>query len=134
MTHTILNPQDIPTFMTHGLDKCKTLSIVRGKIQQIPHELSDNTRIEAMTENETYKYLGISQSTRIKQQQMKIELEKEFTSRLNKILKTNLNSKYTIKVINTFAVPVIIYSLGVVSWSKTDILRLERKIRTSMTK
>jgi hypothetical protein len=50
------------------------------------------------------------------------------------ILKTQLNGKNKIKAINTYAIPVLTYSLGIIKWTQTDIERLERVTRTTLTK
>ena len=65
---------------------------------------------------------------------MKRELEEEYTKRIRKILASGLNGKNTVKAINTFAVPVLGYSFGIVQWSKTDTEALQRKTRVLMTK
>jgi uncharacterized protein YbgA (DUF1722 family) len=52
-----------------------------------------------MSENETYKYLGIGQNARITHKEIKDRVTKEYKQRLNKTLNTSLNSRNMIKVI-----------------------------------
>ena len=52
---------------------------------------------------------------------MKRELEEEYTKRILQILVSGLNGKNTVKAINTFAVPVLGYSFGIVQWSKAKL-------------
>ncbi|KAL1446790.1 hypothetical protein WDU94_005582 [Cyamophila willieti] len=117
--------------MKFGLDKCRFLSIQAGKMvntgDQAPME------IEQMDTDELYKYLGIMQSKQIAQSEMKRKLQTEFRSRLYKLMKSKLNGKNVIKAINTYAIPAITYSFGIVKWTKTDLRNLQRSIRTIMT-
>ena len=45
-----------------------------------------------------------------------------------------MNGAATIKAVNTYAVPVLTYSFGVVKWCYTDLEALQRKMRTILTK
>uniref|UniRef100_A0A8D8X0N9 Reverse transcriptase n=1 Tax=Cacopsylla melanoneura TaxID=428564 RepID=A0A8D8X0N9_9HEMI len=117
--------------MKFGIDKCRTLNIRAGKITT-PEEPSPMS-IQAMETEELYKYLGIMQSRQVAHSEMKQKLQKEFKGRLYKLLKSKLNGKNLIKAINTYAIPVITYSFGVIKWTKTDLRNLQRNIRTIMT-
>lgn len=120
--------------MSFGLDKCRTLKVVRGKLQDATPANVNGQEIESMREGEVYKYLGIKQARRIEHPAIKRELSSEFDRRLKLLLKTSLNSRNLFKAINTFAVPLLTYSFGVLKWTKTDIEKLERTVRTSLTK
>lgn len=87
-----------------------------------------------MMENDVYKYLGMQQARVIEHTKIKETLMKEYICRLEKICSTDLDSKNLVKAINTFAIPVLSYSFGVVTWSDTDIESIQRKIRTTLTK
>lgn len=65
---------------------------------------------------------------------MKEKLMKDFTLRLQKVCNTQLCSKNLVKAINTYAIPVLTYSFGIVSWCDTEIERMQRKVRTTLTK
>ena len=119
--------------MEFGIDKCAVVNIVRGKtIQTEGIKLPDNKTIQdiGMT---PYKYLGILESDTIKSQEMKIAIRKEYFSRVKAILKSKLNSGNTVKAINTWAVPVVRYSGGIVDWTKEDLENIDRKTRKLMT-
>lgn len=118
--------------MKFGLDKCRILSIRSGKI--IPPQESEPMSIQGMELNELYKYLGMMQSNRIAHTEMKRKLQNDFKSRLYKLVKSKLNGKNLITSVNTYAIPVISYSFGIVKWSKTDLRNLQRTIRTIMTR
>uniref|UniRef100_A0A1A9UYQ2 Uncharacterized protein n=1 Tax=Glossina austeni TaxID=7395 RepID=A0A1A9UYQ2_GLOAU len=54
--------------------------------------------------------------------------------RLVTILKTKLNSKYKCKAVNTWAIPVYIFSFGVTKWNGMDLDKANRTIRAIMYK
>ncbi|CAB3245221.1 unnamed protein product [Arctia plantaginis] len=119
--------------MQFGVDKCKTHSINRGKTEYNFYTLGTGEQIEPMDEHTTYKYLGFRQSRQIQQKQTKLELTQKFKARISQILRTQLNSRNTIKAINTYAIPVLIYSFGILAWSQSDLIKLQRTINTHMT-
>ena len=66
-------------------------------------ELPNQDKIRTLRENETYKYLGISETDTIKQVQMKDKIQKEYLRRTRKLLETKLSNRNLIKGINTWA-------------------------------
>lgn len=121
--------------MSFGLEKCKTLSVERGKV--IPSEgynLHSEGEIDAMVEGDTYKYLGLLQSLRADHKDIRTRVTKEYHRRLGAILKSGLNGKNLFKAINTFAIPVLTYTFGVVKWPQTEIEGVERSTRVMLTK
>jgi len=70
--------------------------------------------MEAMNEDDIYRYLGHMQYKQIKHTQMKQRLGKEYLNRTKSLLKAKLNGKNTIKSINTYATPVLTFSFGIV--------------------
>jgi hypothetical protein len=120
--------------MHFGLDKCRTLNIIKGKLQPGNYRMHGDQRIEAMSGEETYKYLGMKQALRIDQRTMKAEITKEFVGRTRQILKTKLNGKNLFQAINTYACSSLRYSFGLVEWTRTDIEGLQRRLRTQLTR
>lgn len=121
--------------MEFGVEKCKTIQIVRGKMTKgLDYITATGKTIQSLEEGEFYKYLGMEQSRRIDHTLIKSRLNEIFKCRVEQLLKTLLNSRNMITAINTYAVPIITYSAGIVKWSSTDLESLERKVRTLMTK
>ncbi|KAL0839729.1 hypothetical protein ABMA28_016372 [Loxostege sticticalis] len=120
--------------MNFGVDKCKILSVNKGKIELHRYTLQNNEIIDALEENNTYKYLGFHQAKQINQKQTKTDLITKFHRRLDLIFRSELNSKNTVKAVNTFAIPVLTYSFGIVHWSQTDLKKLQRSVHTKLTK
>lgn len=120
--------------MNFGLDKCRTLRMIRGKLQEGEFESQDGQSIHAMLEGETYKYLGIKQAKNIHHTKVKEEIAREFAKRVQLLSKSFLKSKYLFKALNTYAIPVLCYSFGIIHWTQTDVEALERKIRMLLHK
>jgi hypothetical protein len=80
-----------------------------------------NSRRRNLNKGEFYKYLGINQSNHIQHSIIKENLEKQFYLRIKSILKSKLNGNNLIKAVNTYAVPLLTYSFGVIKWSKTNL-------------
>jgi len=72
--------------------------------------------IRNMELDETYKYLGIEEGEGVKNSQIKDSVMREYYHRVQQILKTEPNSMKKITAVNTLAVPVLVYSLGIVNW------------------
>ncbi|CAH1973269.1 unnamed protein product [Acanthoscelides obtectus] len=62
------------------------------------------------------------------------ELKQEYEARLKKIVKTGLNAINIARAVNSFAIPILTYSFGLVKWSDTELQQLDRKTRTTITK
>ena len=88
--------------MKFGIEKCALLIMKSGK-RHITEgiELPNQDKIRTLTENETYKYLGILEADTINQVEMKNKIQKEYLRRTRKLLETKLNSRNLIKGINT---------------------------------
>ncbi|CAD7078651.1 unnamed protein product [Hermetia illucens] len=60
---------------------------------------------------------------------IKSKLLGEFERRLDLVLKTELYGKNKIMAINTVAIPVLLYTFGVIQWSNTDLESVNRRVR-----
>jgi hypothetical protein len=61
-------------------------------------------------------------------------LKRTFIRRVEALLKTQLNGKNIIKAINTHAIPLLLYSFGVIKWAQTYLANIQTKINTLLTK
>jgi hypothetical protein len=107
--------------MSFGIDKCKTQSICRGHYENLEYITKEGEIIKNLNKAEFYKYLGINQSNHIQHSIIKENLEKQFYLRIKSILKSKLNGNNLIKAVNTYAVPLLTYSFGIIKWSKTNL-------------
>lgn len=122
--------------MTFGLDKCRINVMEKGKWRKHQGvEMGEEAGvIEGMEQDELYKYLGYQQARGIDQKQAKEHLRGNLRQRLKMIMRTKLRGKNMVKAINTYAIPILTYSFGIISWTQTEITELNRTIRTVATK
>lgn len=90
-------------------------------------------RIAAMREDTEYKYLGYAQSNRIQDKKNREELKRNVMEKRNAVLKIKLNSTNLVKAINTFVLPILASSFGIISWAQTVIDDVNRMIRVAFT-
>lgn len=120
--------------MEFGLDKCRIQAIRKGHHEpHAGHSIGD-LHIEAMTETDFYKYLGILQGTHARVGDLKEALLSEFLRRVKLVLKSHLSGKNKISALNVFAIPSLAYAFGILPWTKTDLENVQRRIRTTMSK
>jgi hypothetical protein len=81
----------------------------------------DDDTMEAMNEDDIYRYLRHRQSKQIKHAQKKQKLGEEYLNRTKSIWKIKLSGKNTIKAINTYATPVLTFRFGIVKWTPTAL-------------
>ena len=116
--------------MELGLDKSATAVFKDGKLTKSQSISLNNKTVTRNTElEETYKYLGIEEGDSIDNILMKNKLVKEYYLQVWQIFKTELNSKHKITAITTLAVPVLVYSFGIVNWLRKEIGHIDRKTR-----
>lgn len=119
--------------MDFGLNKCRKLNIKKGTVMGGSYNINEEQQIPAMESNELYKYLGYNQSQLLEHAEIKDSLKKEYIKRIHTVCKQQLSSKNLFKAINTYAVPILTYSFGVIKWTKTELKQLEIKTRTILT-
>ena len=112
---------------------CHTLTIQRGSVVQTKGINLPNSNIRGLNLEESYKYLRILQANNIKHVLVKKKAASEYTKRVRKVLKSKLNGANTIRAINSWAVPVIRYTAGIVDWTQAELEDLDRKTRKLMT-
>jgi hypothetical protein len=120
--------------MTFGLDKCGKVVMKRGKLTD-GHDLilSDGKRIKEVAEDVGYKYLGILQADRTKNPEVKEKVKHEYLRRTRLVLRSHLNAGNIIRAINSWAIPVIRYTSGIVEWTLAELQEIDRKTRKLMT-
>lgn len=84
--------------------------------------------------NETYKYLGVDQTTVTSHKQMKQKITEKVRNRIKAILKSKLSARNMTTAINTYALSVATYTFGPIKWTNTELQELNRMVRTLCTK
>ena len=79
--------------------------------------MPDGEMIKEVKEN-GYKYLGIFEYNKIKENKMKENFQREYSRRTKLIMKNRLNGRNKIMAINTWAVYLVRYGAGTVKGTK----------------
>ena len=119
--------------MEFALRKCGVVTLKRGKIARCEGvELPDG---EVMKEvgQEGYTYLGMVELDKIKENEMKVKMTKEYKRRLRLIHKSKLNGRNKITAMNTRAVAIFRYGAGILEWKGCELKSLDRTTRKTMT-
>ena len=120
--------------MEFGIEKCAMLVMKSGKRHFTDGmELPNQDKIRTLGEKKTFKYLGISETDIIKQEEMKVKIKKEYFRRIRKLLKTKLYSRNLITRINTWAALLVWYSGPFLKWTREELNQMDQRIRKLMT-
>ena len=128
LINTVKNVSD-DIKMEFGLDKCaKALFKRYKKVAAEGVSLNDNQVIQDLGQAETYKYLGIEEREGVQHHKMKVKIMKEYKRRIKLVFK----SRNKIAAINNLAVPLILYSYGVIDWKLDKMQGLNRMTRKQL--
>eukprot|EP00795_Rhopilema_esculentum_P003517 gene3517-biopygen1669 len=132
LTSTVnLISQDIG--MEFGIKKCGVVTLRRGKLTgSAGIELVNGEKIKEVGE-EGYKYLGITELDRIKEEEMKKIFQREYFRRVRLIMQSKLNGRNKIKATNTWAISLMRYGAGIIKWRKDELESMDRRTRKLMT-
>ena len=119
--------------MEFGLQKCGVLVLKRGKVVRCEGLELSSGKIINEVERGGYRYLGILELDKVKDEEMKQQLKKEYKRRLKLILSSKLHGRNKIMAVNTWAVAVLRYGAGVLNWTTEELKELDRKTRKVMT-
>ncbi|KAJ8281479.1 hypothetical protein GJAV_G00068170 [Gymnothorax javanicus] len=120
--------------MEFGLEKCSKCTIRKGKKVVAENILvGEESCIEDLAEDSTYKYLGIEENAAIEHRKMREKVKKEYLKRLKNICKSELTPKNKITAINQFAIPVVTYGFGIIDWPQGELDKLDIKTRKTLT-
>ena len=120
--------------MRFGVDKCAYLYMEKGKNKTIGPELEMNgLQITELDDDKTYKYLGMDENIAYQGSLNKERVIKEYTNRVRKIWKFDLNARNKVVAHNSFAVPILTPTFGILNWSKEDVLAIDIKTRKILT-
>ena len=120
--------------MEFGIEKCATMIQKGGKVVRSEGiKLPNEKVIKSLQDNKGYKYLGILQVDKVKEQEMKENITKEYKRRVRKVLETKLNAENMIKGINIWAVSLIRYSAAFLDWTKEEKQGIDWKTRKLIT-
>ena len=102
-------------------------------VKSVGIELPDDKVIKSLQEGESYKHLGILEADKFLEEKMKLNVSKEYIRKLRKVLKSKLNGGNLVCGVNTRAVSLIRYSEAFVSWRRSELRAINKKIRKLFT-
>ena len=74
----------------------------------------------------------MEEGKRVQHHQMKIKIKKEYKQQIKLVLNCELNARNRIAAINTLAVPVVLYSYGIIDWKWNEIQDLDKMTRKQL--
>ena len=117
-----------------GIEKCTILVMKKGEIMNlVGTELPDDKVIKSLQEGGSYTHLGILEAYKFLEEKIKLNVSKEYTRRLRKVLKSKLNGGNLVRGVNTWAVSLLRYSAAFVSQRKSELQAIDRKTRKLFT-
>ena len=119
--------------MKFGLSKCAALVLKAGVQEKCEGiELPDG---EVMHEVEDggYKYLGVLQGADIMTKEMKEKVRKEYLRRVKLVAGSGLSAGNLLRAVNAWAVSVVRYSAGVITWTHKELKDMDVKTRKILT-
>ena len=119
--------------MEYDLKKCGVVILKKGKRVKFDGIHLPNQEIMKEVDENGYTYLGVLELDEIKVHEMKIKVAAEYKRRLRLILKSKLNGKNKIQAINTWAVAMLRYGAGNISWKVDELKKMDRTTRKTLT-
>ena len=120
--------------MKFGESKCAYSVTERGKRKHQGKELElEGLRIKELLEEDNYKYLGMDESIRYDGPLNKNRVTSEYKKRARNIWSSELNNINEVQAHNTFAVPILTPTIGVLPWTKKEIRDLDILMRKQMS-
>ena len=119
--------------MEFGIKKCAVIILKRGKMVACDGIQLPNEEVMKNVDEKGYTYLGVIETDEIKEKEIKEKVIAEYKRRLRLILKSKLNGRNKIKAINTWAVALLRYGAGIISWRQDELKSLDRTTRKTLT-
>ena len=121
--------------MTINFSKSAKLIVCRGKMVSSDgcYLLDAVGDIPNLDVSNGYKYLGIFQNFLFDDAKVKQTVLSEYRSRFRHVLSSHLNGHYKIAALNSYALPLLRYSAGIIGWTQTELDDVDRKSRKLLT-
>ena len=116
--------------MAFGEDKCGYIYIEKGKRKAVGKSMvSNDVTIKELKEGELYKYLGLDENIQYDGSINKGKILKEYFRRVKAIWSSELNSRNKTIAHNTFALPILVPTAGILQWTLQEIEEVDKKTR-----
>ena len=91
--------------------------------------VSNDVTIKELKEGELYKYLGLDENIQYDGSINKGKILKEYFRRVKAIWSSKLNSRNKTIAHNTFALPILVPTAGILEWTLQEIEEVDKKTR-----
>ena len=120
--------------MEFGADKCAYMNVIQGIRTPLREKISMNgLELNELEDGDSYKYLGQDENIQYDGKLNKERVVAEYFRRVRKIWNSELYSKNKVMAHNTFAVPVLLPTFGILNWTKLEIEQIDIKTRKLLT-
>ena len=120
--------------MDFGIDKCAYMKVVKGKqVSNLQLLKMNDIVMQPIEEGDTYKYLGQDENINFDGPISKERVTKDYFTRVRKIWTSELSAYNKVLAHNSFALPVLVSTFGILAWSIQDIKDLDIKTRQQLT-
>ena len=116
-----------------GIKRCGVVILKKGKLAKFDGIHLPNQEIMKEVDENGYTYLGILESDKIKEHEMKIKVTAECKRRLRLVLKSKMNGKNKIQAINTWTVALLRCQAGIINWKVDEFNKMDRTMRKALT-
>ena len=107
----------------------------KGKTVESKQDIEINgLKIAPLATDYQYKYLGIDENISYVGPLNKEKISKEYFARVKKIWSSELSDYNKVTAHNTFAVPVITPTIGIIDWTIAEIEQLDINYRKFLPK
>ena len=110
--------------MKFGEKKCAFLQIEKGIIKKSSPLNINHLTIQPVADGDSYKYLGIDENITYNGPLNKEKVSKEYLNRVRKIWSSELSDFNKVIAHNSFAVPIITPTIGIIDWTIDEIRQI----------
>ena len=119
--------------MKFGEAKCSFTTIKRGRaMEKVDPVFVNGLTLSAIGPNESYRYLGLDECVTYNDVLNMERVTSEYLRRVRKVWSSQLSSYNKCVAHNSFAVPVITPTFGILTWTKKDLHELDVKTRKTL--
>ena len=103
-------------------DKCAYVNIERGKKKSLGIKIEMNgLELNELEDEECYKYLGQDEDIGINENINKERVRSEYYRRVKKIWNSELYCRNKVTAHNTYALPILTPTFGILNWTKEEL-------------
>ena len=119
--------------MKFGEEKCAFLQIEKRVIKKSAPLNINHLTIQPVADGDSYKYLGIDENITYNGPLNKEKVSKEYLNRVQKIWSSELSDFNKVIAHNSFAVPIITPTIGIIDWTFYEIRQINASTRKLLT-